>query len=192
MNQIDRLYPDAIQGLAGSMAVLPMMPFDPVYATAWLSAAAFFLSRWKRLLRYWDLSTRTPSMLALLLLVIHITVSYHWAHDWSHRQAAEHVAQRTEEMIGLRSSLGLYANFGVVIVWAMQLALFSPRTTREPKNKQQVAFLMAEIFLWFMFLNAAIVFAIWPTRVVFIFFAVLVGWDNWANQPSKTSDQINR
>lgn len=163
------------------------MQFDPVYITAWLAAGAFFISRWRRLMRHLDMEFGFSSIAGLGLLVVHIVVSYHWAHGWSHEQAAEHVAEQTEKFVGVRTSLGLYANFAVVLVWGLQIACVRGLKTSCRFRTCRNVMLLTEIFLWFMFLNAAIVFAAWPARIVFAGLACLVGYDNWLNRTISTN-----
>lgn len=92
------------------------------------------------------------------MLWVHIGVAYWLAHDWSHAEAMEFVAERTESMIGVRSGVGIYANFVVALVWSgLVCRVFFSR--RDTGSRQSRIGWLAECFLWAMFFSAAVVFA---------------------------------
>lgn len=142
------------------------MQIDPVYLTAWLSALLFFTSRMFSAGSSATKSTRAKSSVlrtlvsrpqqsgwrkrlniaGLLTLAVHILLAFWLNHHFSHTAAEEHVANRTEAFLGVRSGLGIYANWLVLAVWSYQA--FSTRRH-----------VIAELFLWAMFVFASIVFA---------------------------------
>ena len=135
-----------------------------MYATAWISALLFFASQLS--------SARIPitsaswrlylSRLGAGVMWLHIGCAYWLTHAGSHRAAVEHVANRTEEFLGLRSGLGIYANFLAALAWSW-LALSSSRMTLAKR--------VAIVFLWCMWISATIIFAQPVSR---LFFAALV------------------
>lgn len=53
------------------------------------------------------------------LLLVHVAAAFHFVHDWSHRQAYDHTARQTAEVMGLAWGGGLYANYGFMLLWTV-------------------------------------------------------------------------
>ncbi len=142
----------------------------PVAITAWFSALLFFISRAKfdGLIQNWSRKRQFMNCCGVLLLWLHIALAFAVVHAWSHVVAERHVADRTEAVMGIRTGIGIYANWITAILWTYSawdrtaVKLYRARTW------------ITELILWFMFINAAIVFANTTSAVVFAIIAVLV------------------
>ena len=60
--------------------------------------------------------------LGCLAYVAHVAAAFHFAHAWSHAQAYEHTADRTEEVIGWHWGGGIYVNYLFTLLWAGDVA----------------------------------------------------------------------
>lgn len=137
------------------------LTFDLVFVSAWLAAALFF---WARLHGLSEASKKRLDRSGTVLLWLHILIAYVLTHQGSHSAAMEHVAIRTEETVGIRSGLGIYANFLTAFLWP--LCAFDCIPFHSPMMRQ-----ITEGFLWMMFISASVVFA---DRTSAILFAVLI------------------
>lgn len=139
-----------------------------VYLTAWLASLLFFVSRAElnRWIPAWPRVRRLLDSSGAVLLWGHIMVAYWITHQGSHAAAVQHVAERTEQMTGIRSGLGIYANFAVAIAWSAA-ALWPARHEWSPHVVRAI-----EVFLWLMFLSACIPFAQPASAVVFTLVAM--------------------
>ena len=52
-----------------------------------------------------------------LVYLIHVVISFHFVHGWSHSDAYEHVVKRTFAMTGLATGVGLYVNYAFGVLW---------------------------------------------------------------------------
>jgi hypothetical protein len=119
--------------------------------------------------------------LGAICLCIHILISYWLEHHWSHLAAIEHVADRTHQAIGVRSGLGIYANFFTAAVWMFSAYFGGPHRRRSGSPQARIfrsrisGFnFLSELYLWTMFLQASIVFAQPWTALTFGLSAALV------------------
>lgn len=140
-----------------------------VYATAWIAGILFFCSRLHLpgVVRHCPSAASMLDRLGAVTLWIHIIAAYWLAHDGSHQAAIEHVAVRTEETIGFRNGMGIYANFATACVWSW-LAFFATPTPASRVDR------CAEIFLWSMWIFASVVFAQTASAWIFAVLALFV------------------
>jgi hypothetical protein len=105
-------------------------------------------------------------------LVLHILLSMGVFHGWSHAQAVQATARRTEEWFGFRFGGGIYANYLFVAVWLLDTLLRTTGYWAAGKNcdpwedaalKHRVAWAI-DGFMIFMIVQATVVFALGPTR----------------------------
>ncbi len=105
-------------------------------------------------------------------LVLHILLSMGVFHGWSHAQAVQATARRTEEWFGFRFGGGIYANYLFVAVWLLDTLLRTTGYWAAGKNcdpwedaalKHRVAWAI-DGFMIFMIAQATVVFAVGPTR----------------------------
>lgn len=85
---------------------------------------------------------------AFVLMLVHVLLAFHFAHHWSHRSAYEETARQTAEAFGLHWGGGVFANYALLLVWAIEVA----RWWRGGFSKA------AQWFLAFMWFNGAVVF----------------------------------
>lgn len=105
-------------------------------------------------------------------LVLHILLSMGVFHGWSHAQAVQATARRTEEWFGFRFGGGIYANYLFVAVWLLDTLLRTTGYWAAGKNcdpwedaalKHRLAWAI-DGFMIFMIVQATVVFALGPTR----------------------------
>lgn len=108
----------------------------------------------------------------LSFLVVHILLSMGAFHGWSHAEAVQATAWRTEEWFGFRFGGGIYANYLFVAVWGLDTSLRTKGYWATGKNcdlwndaslKHRVAWAI-DGFMIFMIVQATVVFAVGPTR----------------------------
>ena len=103
--------------------------------------------------------------LGAALTVVHTIAVFHYIHDWSQDAALAHTAQQTAVLTGLRWGGGLYVNYAFIALWVGDAALWwHDRASYERRSARARDALLA-VFL-FMFVNAGVVFAHGPARVV--------------------------
>ena len=142
-------------------------PSTLIHATAGASFALYVLALLWRL--------RRPSACAngiwtaaFVMMVIHVGCAFHFAHHWSHRAAYDETAWQTAEVFGLKWGGGVFANYALLVVWAIEVAnWWRGRTSR-----------LAQVFLAFMWFNGAVVFGHGLIRWggVGAFVLLAVGW----------------
>jgi hypothetical protein len=102
-------------------------------------------------------------MLAALGSLAHLVCAMHFYHGWSHSEAYEHTARRTQELVGWDWGGGLYFNHGFALLWLGDAAWWwlAPRSylARPPALN-----LALQAFLVFMIFNATVVFGRGPIR----------------------------
>jgi hypothetical protein len=94
---------------------------------------------------------RWPAVLwtaAFAVMAVHVCLAFQFVHHWSHRAAAEETARQTAEVFGLHWGAGVFANYALLAVWAVDVA----RWWRGQWSKATQAFLA---FMWF---NGVVVF----------------------------------
>jgi hypothetical protein len=105
-------------------------------------------------------------------LVLHILLSMGVFHGWSHAQAVQATARRTEEWFGFRFGGGIYANYLFVAVWLLDTLLRTTGYWAAGKNcdpwedaalKHRLAWAI-DGFMIFMIVQATVVFALGSTR----------------------------
>jgi hypothetical protein len=103
--------------------------------------------------------------LGAALTAVHTVAVFHYIHDWSQDAALAHTAQQTARLTGLHWGGGLYANYAFIALWIGDAALWwLDRASYECRSARVRDALLA-VFL-FMFVNAGVVFAHGPARVV--------------------------
>jgi hypothetical protein len=123
---------------------------DAVWLIQGTAAASFAMYTAALLLRL-----RRPSTIAALLwtaayllMVVHVALAFHFVHHWSHEAAMRDTARQTAEVFGLNWGGGLFANYALLVVWAVDVA----RWWRGRWSK------LTQVFLAFMWFNGVVVF----------------------------------
>ena len=103
--------------------------------------------------------------LGAALTVVHAIAVFHYIHDWSHDAALAHTAQQTAALTGLRWGGGLFVNYAFIALWIGDAALWwRDRASYERRSARARDALLAVFLL--MFVNAGVIFAHGPARVV--------------------------
>jgi hypothetical protein len=112
-----------------------------------------------------DAAARALWTAGALLLGLHTLAAFHFVHAWSHEAAAIETARQTDDLVGFRTSAGLFVNYAFLAVWMADAGWWwiAPVSYRTRPRATRVAMLV--IFL-FMFVNGAIVFAAGAMRLL--------------------------
>ena len=146
-----------------------------VRGTAWLALAgyftgAFLLLRGNRRIAKWVWGSGCD------FNTLHILVAFHFTHGWSHAAAVEHVARQSEAVIGTSFGAGIWFNYVFTILWIVDASWLWLKPKSYTRRKKWVAWAIHG-FLFFMVVNAAVVFAPdmvrWPSAVLSLVLAVM-------------------
>jgi hypothetical protein len=100
-----------------------------------------------------------------LFFVLHVFLSFHFVHHWQHSDAWNRTATETEDLIGIRSGYGIWANYLMLAFWCLDLL----RLNKAKSNGRIPSLCMdraVAIFFGFMFINATVVFG--PTAYQYL------------------------
>ncbi len=123
-----------------------------VHLTIWTSVALYTLSR------LFETGRVVTYALAWLLAVVHIVLALVLVHHGSQTEAFEHTATRTFEAIGWRWGGGLVVNYAFMLLWSFDvLSWLGQRKFRSELRPRWGVWWHA--LVWFMLLNAAVLFA---------------------------------
>jgi hypothetical protein len=97
------------------------------------------------------------------LAFVHVALAFELRHGWSHAAAVADTARQTRELLGVSFGGGVFANYAFLAVFALDALWWwrSPATYRDRALALDVAI---RFFLFFMYVNGAIVFARGPVR----------------------------
>ena len=101
--------------------------------------------------------------LGLAAFWLHVAAAFHFDHHWSLAIAYSHTAERTAELMGWESGLGLYVNFAFGLVWTADALSWWLAPERYVARSRWIEFFVHGIFV-FMIANGAIVFGRGPVR----------------------------
>lgn len=126
-----------------------------VRGTAWLSFVCYILTLigWTR--RWPATSLRWLWTLGLAIFVIHLCLAFHLVHHWSHQEAWE--ATRLQGGYGD----GVYLNYLVLLVWLLDVLWWWLKPMPYLERSRWV-WVPIQGFLFFMWFNAAVIFAKGP------------------------------
>ncbi len=135
----------------------------------------------------WDLATptnqafpansdRTAKVVRLiwtiggLFYLAHVLVAFGAIHGWSHARAWEHVAERTEQMTGIRNGVGLILNHLATAIWLIDMACWwrNPNWWKRPLSRW-----LLHPYLGFLVFQATVVFGPPLWRGVALAWAIL-------------------
>jgi hypothetical protein len=112
-----------------------------------------------------------------LAALVHVAAAFHVFHHWSHRSALVATAQQTGDLTGVFRGEGVFFNYAFLVVWLADTAWWwlSP-SSHETRSRGVSTFIHG--FLFFMFVNGAVVFADGWMRVIGIIAvgAVSIAW----------------
>jgi len=117
----------------------------------------------------WALGTSLPSRgwwtIGAAAALIHVAAAFHVFHHWSHQSAVLATAKQTGAVIGIFRGEGVFFNYAFLVVWLADAAWWwlAP-SSHEARSVRVTAAVHG--FLFFMFVNGAIVFADGWMRVI--------------------------
>jgi len=117
--------------------------------------------------------------LGCIIFLAHVAAAFHFVHGWSHAAAYEHVARRTNEMIGWTTGVGLYVNYAFTLVWLVDCVLWW-RCLDWPKRR--VPYWIIQLLFGFLMMQATMVFGppFWkPVGLVTIAGLLMLFWYGW-------------
>lgn len=137
-----------------------------VYGTARVAMTLYFAALLAMvLLRSDDRVARARRLWTLgwLVYLLHVAAAFHFAHHWSHAEAAASTDFQTELETGLPISGGIYFNYFFTLVWTLDVAWWWLMPTSYAKRPRGVAATLHG-FLFFIVVNATVVFGQGLTR----------------------------
>ncbi|MAI69584.1 MAG: hypothetical protein CMM01_01535 [Rhodopirellula sp.] len=105
-----------------------------------------------------------------LMLVAHVCLSFHFVHHWLHSDAWTRTSTETENLIGVRSGNGIWANYLLLAIWGIDLLRLNRAKAHGRITNRSVDRAVA-FFFCFMFVNATVVFG--PTVYRYLAFPAL-------------------
>lgn len=113
------------------------------------------------------------------MFLLHVGCAFQFYHHWSHADAYAVTARRTAAAIGWDSGGGLYANYAFAVVWLADVLMWW-RGLEGYETRPRLLVGVVQIFLFFMFFNATVVFAEgvvrWVSAGVCLLLAAFRGW----------------
>jgi hypothetical protein len=112
-----------------------------------------------------ELLARASATVGLALALVHVFLAFHVVYAWDHEAAVTATAQQTAAVVGWAWRGGIFVNYVFLALWLADVCWWwadpGSHRSRSPR------FELARLSLFtFMFVNAAIVFAPAPGRVV--------------------------
>ncbi len=102
--------------------------------------------------------------------LLHVAAAFYFVHHFSHQAALEHTAQRTAQLFGIATGVGLWVNYAFTLAWLADVVAWWTRPLIADKLRWPTLLWLA--FFVFITVNATIVFETGLTRW---YFATLLG-----------------
>lgn len=119
------------------------------------------------------LHSRALWTIGAALALAHSAAAFAVFHDWSHDRALAATAQQTVAVTGLDWGGGLFFNYAFLLVWMADVMWWWIAERSYDERPRTIDFLIRG-FLFFMFVNGAIVFADGVMRVIGIVAVAIV------------------
>jgi hypothetical protein len=117
----------------------------------------------------WALGTSLPSRgwwtAGAIAALVHVAAAFHVFHHWSHGSAVMATARQTGALTGLYRGEGVFLNYAFLVVWLADAAWWWLEPSRYRTRSMRVTAVIHG-FLFFMFVNGAIVFADGWMRII--------------------------
>ena len=128
-----------------------------VRGTAWLALAGYFtgallLLHGKKQISKWVWGAGCD------FNFLHILAAFHFTHNWSHTAAVEHVAKQSEAVIGTPFGAGIWFNYVFTMLWIIDATWLWWNKESYARRATWITWAIHS-FLFFMVVNAAVVFA---------------------------------
>ena len=96
--------------------------------------------------------------LAAVLMLVHSIAAFATIYGWSHQTAVEATARQTRAVTGFASGSGIYVNYAFLLLWLGD-AIWWWLTPEQYETRARWISWFIRGFVWFMFLNGAVIFA---------------------------------
>lgn len=133
-----------------------------VFLAAWTAFASWSATEYSLI----TLRLRTARWiwtLGFAALAIHIALAFQFFHHWSHAAAIAATAEQTADVTGLRWGGGVWVNYTLLMVWAIDMGLAWRKGETQLSRPSRRILRWTMGFLWF---QGAVVFAHSPLRWV--------------------------
>lgn len=135
------------------------LPELALRGTIWLGLLAWVAGEWRRSPRRAPATTgRWAWTAGALAAVTHSALAFHVRYNWSHSAAYADTARQTAAVTGLAWGGGVFVNYAFLAVWTADVLWWwvAPDAFgRRPRLLDGAV----RGFLWFMFVNGAVIFA---------------------------------
>ncbi len=108
-------------------------------------------------------------------MLVHVLLSFHFRHYWSHDAAVIETARQTKELIGWDWGGGVWLNYLLVVVWLGDALWLNLAPAHYLFRAKWVTY-AAQGYLAFMWFNATVVFGSWGARVFGVLVLVALCW----------------
>ena len=139
-----------------------------LYASIWASIVAWTAAECLRLSRADAARMNTARVLwaaGAALAAVHVALAFHLRHAWSHASAVAETARQTEQLVGFRFGGGVWINYAFLAAWTAD-ALWWELSPASFARRPPALDAAVRLFLLFIVVNGAIVFAHGPVRVL--------------------------
>lgn len=118
-------------------------------------------------------------LLALLMYLFHLVIAFHYAHNWKHTNAFQHV----EETSGFGP--GIYVSHAFTLFWICEVIALLSYSNWYVRRSMRIAGIWHG-FSWFVMFNATVVYGHGIMRIVsaLVFVMLLVAWAKSRKRPS--------
>ena len=157
-------------------------------ATIWTTIVAYtagsVVFAYARGRKSWDSTTRVLWTIAVIALIGHFICAYQFYHHWSHESAYVDTARQTDEVVGLNWGGGLFINYGLLTIWAIDVGWWWFRGLNSYRARPWPVIAAWHGFLIFILFNAMVVFKHGAVRWVGlgICIVLVVSWVRIARQ----------
>lgn len=133
-----------------------MMEIGVARGTAWLVVAVYALTLVLKIRRVESRYIKAIWAFGAAALFVHILWTMLVVHHGSLREAYEHTADQTERVIGVRIGWGVYINFAMLLIWAVD-AVAGLAISHWDQVRRKFSPWLHAVFV-FLFFNATVVF----------------------------------
>ncbi|MXZ70323.1 MAG: hypothetical protein F4Z04_02255 [Acidobacteria bacterium] len=144
-------------------SALPAAP--AVVLTIWTALLLYVAGEYGRTRRVPATWARPLWLLGGLFYLAHVAAAFGIHHDWSHADAYDYTAARTEAFLGLAWGGGLWANYGFTAIWVAEGAWWQFWPVHH-ERRSAVWTTAIRCAFFFMIANGAVLFVNNPRRLL--------------------------
>lgn len=102
------------------------------------------------------------SLIGFSFSLLHFWSAFEYHHHWSHQAAFDETAKRTADLFGFSIGYGIYFNYFFLAAWGTDLLVRC--FTSAKRQWQRILLWSLQVYLLFIVVNGAIVFAKGPVQ----------------------------